>query len=78
MPFIKEYADIQYAQYEDPTRVMIVSQWGKTKQAEIKKDTQVRRLAGVKSPVLRDLKADEKVTVLEKLDDWKKSVPVME
>ena len=38
---------------EDPTRVMIVSQWGKTKQAEIKKDTQVRRLAGVKSPVLR-------------------------
>ena len=72
LPFIKEYADIQYAQYEDPTRVMIVSQWGKTKQAEIKKDTQVRRLAGVKSPVLRDLKADEKVTVLEKLDDWKK------
>lgn len=72
LPFIKEYADIQYAQYEDPTRVMIVSQWGKTKQAEIKKDTQIRRLAGVKSPVLRDLKADEKVTVLEKLDDWKK------
>ena len=51
---------------------MIVSDWGKTTQAKIGKPTQLRYRAGVKSEVLRNLEKGETVTVIEKLDSWKK------
>ena len=38
--------------------------------AKVKKDTAVRKLGGVKSPILREIEADEQVTVLEELENW--------
>ena len=38
----------------------------------MKKDTQVRYLGGVKSPILTEVKKSDKVTVLEDEDDWMK------
>ena len=72
LSFVQQYANIDFEVYKKPNRVMIVSRWGKTTQAEIKKPTQVRYQAGVKSPILRDLEKGETVTVIEPLDDWKK------
>lgn len=72
LPFIQEYANIEYNVYENPARVMIVSRWGEATQAEMRSKTQVRYQAGVKSPVLRTVEKSEMVTVIEELDDWKK------
>lgn len=72
LDFIKQYAGIEYEVYDDPNRVMIVSEWGETTVATVKKDTQVRYRGGVKSPVLTELKKKDEVTVLENEDNWKK------
>ena len=48
LDFIKQYAGIEYEVYDNPSRVMIVSEWGETTVATVKKDTQVRYRGGVK------------------------------
>lgn len=72
LPFIQEYTNMEYAVYESPARIVIASEWGEIKTAEIKRDTEVRYQGGVKSPILTDVKKSDKVTVLEDEDDWMK------
>ncbi|MEF9839601.1 MAG: glycosyl hydrolase family 18 protein [Lachnospiraceae bacterium] len=72
MDFVQKYTNLKFKVYHKPDRIMIVSDWGKTKTASIKKDTQVRYQGGVKSPILREMKRNEKVTVIENEGDWKK------
>ena len=72
LDFVKEYTNIDFQTYEEPSRVMIVSDWGETTVATIKRDTQVRYRGGVKSPILTDVSKKEEVTVIEDEDGWKK------
>lgn len=72
LEFVQKYTNIDYQTYENPQRVMIVNDWGKTTTAEVRKDTQVRYRAGVKSPVLTEVSKKDKVTVIENEGDWKK------
>lgn len=72
LDFVQQYVNIDYEVYDNPDRVMIVSDWGDTEVAVVKKDTQVRKLGGVKSPVLTELKKKDEVVIIEKEDNWKK------
>lgn len=72
LPFIQQYTNMEYEVYDDPTRVVITTEWGEKKVASIKRDTQVRYQGGVKSPVLTEVKKSDKVTVLEDENDWMK------
>lgn len=72
LDFVQKYTNIDYQTYESPQRVMIVSDWGETKTAVVKKNTQVRHRAGVKSPVLTEAAKKEKVTVIGDEGEWKK------
>ena len=72
LPFIQEYTNMEYSVEQEPNRAIITSKWGEIKTAEVKKDTQVRYLGGVKSPILTEVKKSDKVTVLEDEDDWMK------
>ena len=72
LEFIQKYTNIDYEVYSDPNRVMIVSDWGETKVATVKKDTQVRYRGGVKSPVLTEISKKDEVTVIEDEGNWKK------
>lgn len=72
LDFIQQYTDIEYEVYEDPSRVMIVSDWGETTVAQVKRDTQVRYRGGVKSPILTEISKKDEVTVIESEDNWKK------
>lgn len=72
LDFVQEYTNIDFQMYEDPNRVMIVSDWGETTVATVKRDTQVRYRGGVKSPILTDVSKKDIVTVIEDEDDWKK------
>lgn len=72
LDFIQQYVNVEYEVYDNPDRVMIVSEWGKTKVAMVKKDTQVRYRGGVKSPVLTEIKKKDEVVVLEDEENWRK------
>ncbi len=73
LDFVQQYTNIEFQVYEEPVkRVMIVSDWGETTVASIKKDTQVRYRGGVKSPILTEVSKKDIVTVIEDEDDWKK------
>lgn len=72
LDFIQQYTNMEYEVYDDPGRVMIVSDWGKTKVAQVKKNTQVRYRGGVKSPVLADVSKKDEVTIIESEANWKK------
>ena len=76
LDFIQEYTNIDFQTYEqtaeEPNRVMIVSDWGETTVAAVKRNTPVRYRGGVKSPILTQVSKKEKVTVIEDEDNWKK------
>ena len=72
LDFIQQYTNIDFAVYDKPSRVMIVSDWGETPVAQVKKNTQVRYRGGVKSPVLSEVSKKDEVVVLEEEENWKK------
>ena len=72
LDFVQQYTNIEYELYNDPNRLMIVTKWGKTTVASVKKNTQVRYQGGVKSPILTQIKKKDEVTILESEGDWKK------
>lgn len=72
LDFVRQYTDIEYELYNDPNRLMIVSDWGETTVAAVKKNTQVRYQGGVKSPILTQIKKKDEVTILDDEGDWKK------
>lgn len=47
---------MEYSVEQEPNRAIITSKWGEIETAEVKKDTQVRYLGGVKSPILTEVK----------------------
>jgi spore germination protein YaaH len=72
LDFVQEYTNIDFQTYEEPNRVMIVSDWEETTVATVKRNTQVRYRGGVKSPILTNVSKKDVVTVIEDEDDWKK------
>ncbi len=72
LDFVKQYTDMEYEVYDDPSRVVVVTETGKVKVAEAKKDTQVRYQGGVKSPILTEISKNDTVTYIEDEGDWKK------
>lgn len=70
LPFIQEYTNMEFTVYDDPSRAVITSEWGEKQTAELKRDTEVRYLGGVKSPILTDVGKSDKVTILADEDDW--------
>lgn len=72
LDFISQYTNMEYEVYDNPSRVMIVSDWGKTTVATIKRDTQVRYQGGVKSPILAEVSKKDEVTIVESEENWKK------
>lgn len=76
LDFVQKYTNIEFQTYlktqEEPNRVVIVSDWGETTVATVKRDTQVRYRGGVKSEILTEVSKKDVVTVIEDEDGWKK------
>lgn len=77
LAFIQEYTNMDYKVYESkdkavPDRAVIESDWGRHEFSTLKRDTQVRTLGGVKSPILTEVKKSDTVRVLEDENDWMK------
>ena len=70
--FIQEFAKVAVKTYDNPDRVVLFDDWGEVKTVKVKKDTQVRWLAGVKSDILTEVKKGDRVYFIEEEGDWKK------
>ena len=58
---IQEFANVAVKTYDNPDRVVLFDDWGEVKTVKVKKDTQVRWLAGVKSDILTEVKKGDRV-----------------
>lgn len=72
LSFVQQFTNIHYEVFEDPGRVVISDQWGDVAFTSVKKSTQIREKGGVKSPILKEVKKGDLVTVLETVDSWVK------
>lgn len=70
--YIKKHVNYSYAYFDNPNRMQLKTEWSDKTVAGVKKKTQVRWKAGVKSGILREVSEGEVLTVLEELDDWTK------
>ena len=68
--FIETYSDFAYELFENPNRVVITTAWGDYTTTTAKKDTELRILGGIKSPILQDIAKGEELTILEELETW--------
>jgi len=72
LDYLKEFVSFEYTLYYEPNRMQLYTTGDCGEIANVKEDTQVRTLAGIKAPILRELTAGETVEVLEELDEWQK------
>ncbi len=70
--YVKEYTNFGYMAFTEPNRLQMDITWEQYQSAEIKKDTAVRVRGGVKSEILTDVLAGDKVVVLEQMETWSK------
>lgn len=68
--YVKLFTNYSYARYD--RHLQAYTQWGTRRTAEVAKDTQVRLLGGIKSPILREVEKGEKVEVLKEMETWSK------
>lgn len=72
LDYVKQYTNFSYEVFTEPYHMQLRTQWGSRESASIKKGTNVRVKGGIKSPILRAVKAGESVVVLEEMETWTK------
>lgn len=70
LEFLQEHSDFTYEVFEDPSRVVITYGSRTVTGATVKKDSDIRQLGGVKSPIVTETKKGDRVTVLEQMENW--------
>lgn len=70
LDYIKKYTNLEYSVFGEPNHIEVKYQWGTVNKADMKKDTQIRILGGVKSPVLTEAKAGDTVEIILQMDEW--------
>lgn len=70
--YVQRYCGMSYALYggEEPYRVQVFTEEDTVNTATVKKASAVRRLGGIKSPILTDVAAGEEVVVLNRMETW--------
>ncbi|MCR4989997.1 MAG: chitinase [Lachnospiraceae bacterium] len=72
LDYVKRYTNLSYEAFTDPGRLQIYTEWNDRTVATVKKNTQVRHRGGIKSPILKEVKQGDRLTVLEQMEDWSK------
>lgn len=72
LDYVKKYTNFSFTLYQEPNRAVLTTSWSEHQAADIGKDTAVRYQGGVKSDILTDVAAGDKVIVLEEMENWSK------
>lgn len=68
--FVDNYCSMTYALYTDPYRVQLYTAVDQVTIASVSKNTAVRVLGGIKSPILADISEGDTLVVLNRMDTW--------
>ena len=72
LEFVKKYSDFVYTMFESPSRLVITNEWKDITISTLKDNTELRVKGGIKSPILKDLKKGDVLTILETDEKWTK------
>lgn len=72
LDFVNSYSDFCYTYYEAPSRIVITNDWKEITICTLRKNTEVRYKGGIKSPILKDVKKGDVLTILEVDKKWTK------
>lgn len=76
LEYVKQHTAMDYEYMEDPNRVQITNVYGEIPVVEAKKNSEVRYRAGVKSPILTEVKKGDLLYVLDEgenqVEKWTK------
>ena len=67
--YLKMFTNFSYEVFNDLC-MQVYTEWGTRELAEVVRNTQVRSLGGIKSPILRQAAEGETVEVLERMETW--------
>lgn len=70
LDFLEKFMQIESTVCENPSRVVIEYKWGTQETVSADTDTVIRYQGGIKSPVIGDIKKNDTMLLLEKLDNW--------
>ncbi|MBR6381547.1 MAG: SH3 domain-containing protein [Lachnospiraceae bacterium] len=70
--YVRMFASFSWKTYDRCVRLR--TKWENYAAKKIIKDTQIRTLGGIKSPILRQMKTGETVKVLEEMETWSKVI----
>lgn len=73
LEYVAMFSDMQYVVYEEPDRVVFTYQWGEYLYTTVKKDTQVRFEASIKSDVLEEVEKDTKLMLVDTSEESPKN-----
>lgn len=68
--FMQQYSDLRCESFGSPARIVVTFGSTAVTTAALKKDSAVRYLGGIKSPILTEASAGTQVTVLEQMENW--------
>lgn len=68
--FVKQYTLLEYNYFEAPSRIVLTSVWNDQTVVSAKKATQLRKLGGIKSPILKDVQKGDTLRVISEEDNW--------
>lgn len=72
LEYVKEHTAMDYEYMEEPNRVQITCEYGEIPVVEAKRNSEVRYRAGIKSPILTDVKKGDTLYVLEEPEEIEK------
>ena len=68
--FMQQYSDLKFEVFDAPSRVVVTRGSTERTVATVQKDSAVRRLGGIKSPIITDVTEGTQVRVLDQMEEW--------
>lgn len=64
LDFVASYSDMRFTSYQNPNIIMIQCKWGEYLYADVKGATQIRTGTSIKTEILKELKAGDKLMII--------------
>ena len=68
--FMQQYSDLKFELFDAPARIVVTRGSTERTVATVNRDSAVRYLGGIKSPIIADVTAGQQVKVLEQMENW--------
>lgn len=68
--FVEKFSDFYYKYYESPNRINIIYKWGDVEYVDIAENAKIRKLGGIKSPILLDVTSGDKLVFKYEMEQW--------